>query len=593
MNRSLIVVVACVVLVLSIACGGDDKDAEKPDESAGGNSSSSGRSGEGGSDENSSVADKLATCGNNQLDAREECDDGNDDDEDGCTSLCQFTCKTDADCEDLDPCDGEERCTEDHICVPVADVMSDGEPCGANASCYDGECVEHLCGDGITQGDEQCDDGNDEDGDGCTKECLFTCEPSSYDESVINDCNPTAVCNEETHMWEGGDPLPDGTVCNRQQGYCEDGVCVLAICGDGVQEPNEECDLGEQNGVPNSGCLENCRLTVCGNGIIEGSEMCDDGNNTNMDGCDYRCLAEVTYRGTTMQLTLDPAPDYCVYAGNENEGNLFRKLFSSQLLVDLVNMVLGGMFTDGSIQALFHVMDLESFDLTKPDPVARLGLSMGEPLVDWASTFVKLDMEYNSYREYFDEDLNPLTTVLGETVTEDRLVVRSTVPTVAGFDILGDKFVLHDMMARIETDDNLTPLLPPPETVEGLEAPSSVGNNGGLPTGVLCGALKQEVFAAMPLPAEILVLCLDQLAAGTFTPCEEGMDPRDGECDSILTWFQKGCTDLTIPLLNPLGDPDVDSDGDGVNDAYTMVLYVSAERVKVIGVMDRPEEPEE
>ena len=35
-----------------------------------------------------------------------------------------------------------------------------------------------VCGDGVRQGDEQCDDGNREDGDGCTNTCLIQCHPS-------------------------------------------------------------------------------------------------------------------------------------------------------------------------------------------------------------------------------------------------------------------------------------------------------------------------------------------------------------------------------------------------------------------------------
>jgi len=594
MYKSLIYITFGAILITVTACGGDDKkDPEAiPDEATGGTTGSESESVEGDQSADPSGEEGTTSCGNGIVESEfyEQCDDGNDNDADGCTHLCKYTCTNHDDCDDLNPCNGSETCLDDHTCSPGTETISDGEPCGDDASCSDGECVEHICGNGVTQGDEECDDGDDLDDNGCTKECLFTCVATRDTETVVNDCNPNATCNETTHIWEGGHPLPDGTLCHRGEGYCQNGVCVLATCGDGVQEPNEDCDLGDQNGVEGSGCTATCTDTVCGNGVIEGKEMCDDGNTENLDGCDYKCVPEVTYRGTSLRVSMEPAPDYCVYAGNERNGNAFGELFTSQGLLDIVNGLLQGMFDDGSVHALFHVMDMEDYEPTKPDPLARLGLSMGEPVQDWLSSPVKLDLEFYAYRDYFDDFLQPLSAVPGAMIMEgDRQVVVSTAPTVAGFLIVDMEFVLHDMMARIETDDSLSPLPPPPETVEGLVVPTSVGAHGtGVPTGVLCGALHEDVFRRMPLPPALLVLCLDQLLAGTYTPCEEGMDFQAGECDSVLTLFQGGCTDLGAPFLNPLRDPDVDTDGDGTYDAYTAVLRASAERVKVVGVTDMP-----
>jgi hypothetical protein len=42
-------------------------------------------------------------------------------------------------------------------------------------------------------------------------------------------------------------------------GCAEDGSC-LRYCGDGnLDLPYEECDLGDQNGIPDSGCSINCK----------------------------------------------------------------------------------------------------------------------------------------------------------------------------------------------------------------------------------------------------------------------------------------------------------------------------------------------
>ena len=44
----------------------------------------------------------------------------------------------------------------------------DGTYCGA-----EGTCVAHECGDGVLAPDEACDDGNENDADGCTAECAI------------------------------------------------------------------------------------------------------------------------------------------------------------------------------------------------------------------------------------------------------------------------------------------------------------------------------------------------------------------------------------------------------------------------------------
>ncbi|MCA9683548.1 MAG: hypothetical protein KC457_15210 [Myxococcales bacterium] len=46
--------------------------------------------------------------------------------------------------------------------------------CDPGLSCVDGMCSQTLCGDGEVQGEEQCEDGNDIDGDGCDNDCTFT-----------------------------------------------------------------------------------------------------------------------------------------------------------------------------------------------------------------------------------------------------------------------------------------------------------------------------------------------------------------------------------------------------------------------------------
>ncbi len=80
---------------------------------------------------------------------------------------------------------------------------------------------------------------------------------------------------------------------------------VEPYCGDGVQQGNEECDLGANNGVlcqaGYGGTCEYCSnvCTIielsgpyCGDGIVNGNEQCDDGNNNSGDGCSASCQNE-------------------------------------------------------------------------------------------------------------------------------------------------------------------------------------------------------------------------------------------------------------------------------------------------------------
>ena len=64
-------------------------------------------------------------------------------------------------------------------------------------------------------------------------------------------------------------------------------VLCTTVCGDGQTGGAEQCDDG--NMTNGDGCDNNCKTTACGNGVQTGTEACDDGNTTNGDGCDNNC----------------------------------------------------------------------------------------------------------------------------------------------------------------------------------------------------------------------------------------------------------------------------------------------------------------
>jgi cysteine-rich repeat protein len=96
-----------------------------------------------------------------------------------------------------------------------------------------------ICGNGVVEGDEVCDDRNNFPGDGC---------------SAL--CNSTEVCGNEL-------------------------VDFGEACDDGGFDPGDGCDAF-------------CRLeSGCGNEVLDRGEQCDDGNISANDGCSPTCQREV------------------------------------------------------------------------------------------------------------------------------------------------------------------------------------------------------------------------------------------------------------------------------------------------------------
>jgi cysteine-rich repeat protein len=64
------------------------------------------------------------------------------------------------------------------------------------------------------------------------------------------------------------------------------------MCGNGIVEGEEECDLGAAN-ADDAACTLACELAACGDGLVRDDvEQCDDGNLFPGDGCDPDCQFE-------------------------------------------------------------------------------------------------------------------------------------------------------------------------------------------------------------------------------------------------------------------------------------------------------------
>lgn len=125
-----------------------------------------------------------------------------------------------------------------------------------------------VCGDGLVDVDEQCDDGNGNPQDDCTNECTW------------------AECGDGI-LWLGVEECDPGAENIGPNEACVPG-CFINVCGDGLVGPAESCDDGNQ--IDGDGCNSNCAPGSCGDGLVDPGEQCDDGNMLDDDGCLTTCV---------------------------------------------------------------------------------------------------------------------------------------------------------------------------------------------------------------------------------------------------------------------------------------------------------------
>jgi fibro-slime domain-containing protein len=179
---------------------------------------------------------------------------------------------------------------------------SSGGTIGSDGSHPDVTSIEvgnpTLCGNGVMDPGEQCDDGNTNAGDGCSRICQ----------------------------------IPAGWSCTGWPSICT----MAGVCGDSILGASEACDDG--NTKAGDGCSADCKtveggyecrvpgrpcVAACGDNMIVGGEQCDDGNKTDGDGCSAVCQVEP---GATCPKTTSgaPAPGKCmgtVCGNGVKEGN--------------------------------------------------------------------------------------------------------------------------------------------------------------------------------------------------------------------------------------------------------------------------------
>ena len=228
-------------------------------------------------------------------------------------------------------------------------TCGDGEVNHPDEECDDGNldnsddcttyCLNARCGDGfVHDGHEACDDGNGASGDGCDPDCTFSCEHTDttppYNDPDCDDgdeCTVEAICDPYVHLCTYVDAV-DGVICGGGGDLCtgvlqcRGGVCTAMSpmdCSDDNACTSDACDPSEgcvNEPLPDGSECDDGRFCwtgdQCHGGECSGHadpSLCDDSNPCTVDTCieatdscshetpSYRAVAcEGTGRGSTL-----------------------------------------------------------------------------------------------------------------------------------------------------------------------------------------------------------------------------------------------------------------------------------------------------
>jgi len=232
-------------------------------------------------------------CGDGLRGPAEACDDGNMVDNDSCRSDCSVARCGDGVVQESPVGETGDTDTDTDTGEPGAsgEVCDDGNS-DENDGCTSA-CDAPRCGDGVLSGDELCDLGP---ANSDTGHCTTACLPRSCGDSFVQPgeaCEAPAVDCVDCRWVTCNDGMVQADeACDGADDSCTD-FCTAALCGDGYLSPGEGCDDGNlQDGDE---CTAQCQVSKCGDGVVASDEACDDVNTTLGDGCTPECVRDARF----------------------------------------------------------------------------------------------------------------------------------------------------------------------------------------------------------------------------------------------------------------------------------------------------------
>ena len=176
--------------------------------------------------------------------------------------------------------------------------------------------IEAVCGDGVAELQEECDDNNTQDGDCCSSTCTYEAAGSvcadDGNECTTDTCNATGTCVNSS--------VPDGQTCSDGDACTTPDTCGSGVC-DGVALPDNDgdlvCDLldsdDDDDGVDDLQDSDPFDPFLCGDIDADGCEDCssgtydlfNDGPDFDSDGICESELYVVSARDNTLYEDLE------------------------------------------------------------------------------------------------------------------------------------------------------------------------------------------------------------------------------------------------------------------------------------------------
>ncbi len=175
-------------------------------------------------------------------------------------------------------------CNDERSSVPVADVIVIDTSGGGDVGDFDGVATPDA-----------------PDGDDDTEHDPVDPPDTLGDTLDVPDVHDTADTADTADTDGPAGICGDGVIDEGEE--CDDGVdnsdllpdacrtdCSSPGCGDGVVDAEEECDDGIDNSdlLPDA-CRTDCTSARCGDGVVDAEEPCDDGNDVDGDECSNMC----------------------------------------------------------------------------------------------------------------------------------------------------------------------------------------------------------------------------------------------------------------------------------------------------------------